>query len=1071
MGHVCAIHGWDYCLTERAGEDGRRQIVCAQTGRLVARVGSAVPTKSAAARRAEPPPAKPEWGRAAQWGEAIAQTIFDGRYAGRPVYLDLDEDVLRSMAALLDPPPEDPEEDLVKAVASALDLRRRRWLKPAVDRLVFWERSHGSGPPPVLAVLAVLVLAAEKMRSSEDMSSRNYYGRLCVDVFGLDSAERDRIAHGFRQDVELLFGALNEWLDREEGARGLPTARPGHSTYRYVGYPVSQALLREGDRERISQFFVFYGLTPGTVVASDDLRRLLVDFHSRSRGALGSNLSRIIASGGEALSRLTELVADELASWDGEASAGRAGTAADVSDLRLALTFGGFPHPQLRLSLVVRHPDGQRGWAADADAEQILGQRGRGELRPLGEGWSLIETHGQPVWDVVLSQSLRIRVGERSLERAPRRVVVLRHDPALSRWVEVDRVAAGEDATILATEQAAPGVVRALRDSARPGWDRKRGFGGLPPGWELFTGVQVLAPHQQTGSADLAALMPAARGSLTLGGGLRLPGQPRRWHAQDPPEIRLSVLDGRPVRVTVHPLRRLDGRVPGDPIELGSHESVAIITLKGLDLPAGDYRVDVVDAQTGASVLPSATVRLRDGNHLAVTRIAAEPLRLGHTAGAPAAGLTAIAAPKPPYLSGGMTVGEPRSEAPLPSSQPPVVPGWVVARAAPLAVDVSDRPVPSAPPPCFDTGAHRFDLDEAGRRAGLLDAACTYCGKRKFFPTRPVREGEWEQRLAALLGRMTRSVSVSALEGVDAPDLSPDVVLDALTHLREGTAAELDTVLRAGYDAVEAHTLRRNLEALGHIEIERGGDLEPTRWCVTPSTLVVLPITGKGVTAVLAGARNGALVEALRAATAALGAGVAVDVQPGVAPVRISVHAGTVDVLRAVAHRVRDAGVDLRLCAGAAESAVRIMRPARDLVSVLPRRPAPHKAAVRRLDLATVTWKRVSSMDRPGAYRVDLGYRALHCLRTEDDIVAGMVRTGPQEVIKHCAAALLRRPILMAYTDHQVITPAHVGLPGLLERAAVLCSGFVAEERTNGQRIYRDVPDHIAGALAARLSA
>src|SRR5690606_28263414 len=112
-----------------------------------------------------------------------------------------------------------------------------------------------------------------------------------------------------------------------------------------------------------------------------------------------------------------------------------------------------------------------------------------------------------------------------------------------------------------------------------------------------------------------------------------------------------------------------------------------------------------------------------------------------------------------------------------------------------------------------------------------------------------------------------------------------------------------------------------------------------------------------------------------------------------------------------------------------------------------------------------------SSMDRPGAYRVDLGYRALHCLRTEDDIVAGMVRTGPQEVIKHCAAALLRRPILMAYTDHQVITPAHVGLPGLLERAAVLCSGFVAEERTNGQRIYRDVPDHIAGALAARLSA
>lgn len=76
--------------------------------------------------------------------------------------------------------------------------------------------------------------------------------------------EKRHFEQGYRRFGERYWGALNKWLEGEDGLRGLPTAvAVGH---RYVGLPISQVLVREADRERLPHFFIYAGFPPGAVV-------------------------------------------------------------------------------------------------------------------------------------------------------------------------------------------------------------------------------------------------------------------------------------------------------------------------------------------------------------------------------------------------------------------------------------------------------------------------------------------------------------------------------------------------------------------------------------------------------------------------------------------------------------------------------------------------------------------------------------------------------------------------------------------------------------------------------------
>lgn len=1075
---MCPIHAVEDCLERRPADDGGRLIVCGETGYAVQRQS---PTAPRPARSASPSTGSADgrggsaaWGRVTEWDAAIEATILSGQYAGQPVYLDIEEDELAGMARHVGISPDEAEQAMIEDVSSVLALDQRRWLAPAVARLEEWERAGASGPPPILAVLGVLVLAAERMRGDEDMAGHNYYGRLCIDVLGLPEEDRDKVAFGFRRDAARLFEALNAWLEDEEGARGLPTAMQGATTKRYVHYPISQALLRAGDRDRLLELFAYYGLTPGSALPLDDLARLLSDYADRGSSRLGANLVRIVRSGRESLLRLAELVAAELESWDGTVP-GRvsAQDLADVADLRLAGSLSGFPRRALRLALVIQASDEATTWSAvDGAAELVGGQEGT--LRPLAPGWRLVETPGQPVWSSVLTGTTAVSMDDDTLLRRPRRVVALRWDDALSRWIEVERVGAGEDALLLVAESASGLVAEALEECARPGWRQDREMPGLPRGWVAFLQVQTMCAPTST-HRDLSPLVASDQGSLTLGGGLRLPGQPRRWHRRVPPEIRLSLANHEKVRLTVRPVRDQDR---GQPREWSRDVlGVGVSSLEDAGLSAGDYVVQAFVAGSSEPLL-KATLRLRDGDRLAISRVAMTPRDLGYEHDGPGLGLGAAPVEGDAALRGGL-VGKGLSDAMPPAaaadrpSRLPDVPPWSLERRSPSQPDLVEAQEGASAPDCFMTGAHRYVLPTAKRgrpNKGLIEGRCSSCGKRSYWPTRPVPKGQWATKRRELIKRLQPTVDVRSVRQVNNDaGIPPEVVLDALTHLRDGTASDLDTVLRAGLDALGANQLARDLEALGHLEVERDDTLQPFAWRVAPPALSVLPGgSERSLTAVLTGARPPRLLEDLPEAAEMLGLEVEWTEQPRAAPPRIAVR-GSAAAITETASLLGSREWPVTVSVGAAWVCVRLMPSLRDLIERLPATRPPSRSRVRRLDLGSIRWHDTLAMSAPGAYRVDLGYRSFQCLRTTADVERGVIRAGPQELVKHAAVAALGRQPLCAFSGGEMSTPGLVGLPGLLERAAVLCSGLVAEERTDGRRVYVDVPEPLAREVFQRL--
>ena len=156
------------------------------------------------------------------------------------------------------------------------------------------------------------------------------------------------------------------------------------------------------------------------------------------------------------------------------------------------------------------------------------------------------------------------------MSRFPRRVAPFRHDDLLNAYVECERVQLGEDCLLLVKDdKGLPGAVRdVLTRVARPGFSEHAAFPGLPGGWVLFTGVQVVSvPDREPAGTDLNALVPLLSAQLAFAGGTKLPGQLRKWSSLDPPEVRAVAQGASRLTVRLVPLHDA-GCAPGDTARL-----------------------------------------------------------------------------------------------------------------------------------------------------------------------------------------------------------------------------------------------------------------------------------------------------------------------------------------------------------------------------------------------------------------------------------------------------------------------------------------------------------------------
>ena len=188
-----------------------------------------------------------------EWNKAIAEYFVNGISSGATVYLSVDEETLMHIGSEFEKSEAnhvDWVEDFTEAVRSEC----------VIDNQVYLERISDYQFDPIprsVAFLAAMVLAAHRMvaEDTEDatIAQINYFTRL-RQVLGL-LPEKGGRPDGLRPAgiEENLWKVWEWWLVRNGW---FPSAERGKGVaYAYINYPLSQALLRKGDKEALERLF------------------------------------------------------------------------------------------------------------------------------------------------------------------------------------------------------------------------------------------------------------------------------------------------------------------------------------------------------------------------------------------------------------------------------------------------------------------------------------------------------------------------------------------------------------------------------------------------------------------------------------------------------------------------------------------------------------------------------------------------------------------------------------------------------------------------------------------------
>ena len=566
------------------------------------------------------------WGRYARLNDAVAEEFFGDGAAGRPAYLDLETDSQARIVKRMG------ENTGVEADELILEVVRETLPAPDSRGGLFgghvgitsrWEREGSSAAPPCIGILAVLSLVAERMKQAEGFAGSNYYGRL-LQALHIGVEFRDRVGRDFRRDTPLLWNALNAWLEDCGGRRGLPTA-VAFDRRRFIGLPLSQALVRYQDRLRLPTMFAQFGLQPGQRISVTTMQELLAEWIPNSQ--ITPSLKRLW-SRQFTKQRISEVVCAELEGWDGVVPEELKPAGHRLDNLFLAAELRVHPRPGLELLLLARR-DGESesqsrpvvlSAGASGAATKALGRLDEKMcLQPLpGSKWEAVAPSGLISYAglLVANVSLEVCADGSVRTRRARRLVLLKRLEADHLYVEVRRAELLETYIVLAVSELTVEVRDVLDSSARKGWREvsHETMAGLPPGWTAFLDVQL---ERITGGSmeELAPLQPIARTHLALGGGLPLPGI-NVWHRDRLPELRVVVeKDGGTDLVDVRavPTRYLDGRKESI-VRIAELDGAGVVELsKVCKLRDGDFRIVVASTRTN-HMLATASLRVRSGS-------------------------------------------------------------------------------------------------------------------------------------------------------------------------------------------------------------------------------------------------------------------------------------------------------------------------------------------------------------------------------------------------------------------------------------------------------------------------
>lgn len=445
------------------------------------------------------------------WNRAISKKFYNSKQSQKPVYLYVDDQCLQDIALDNALPLESAREDFIQAVKTWIrfkDNKSQPFFKFFQWRI--WETKMRDDPtelPPFIALLGFCVLAATEMNVNDslEVTSRNYYVRLnellCLSRRGQPS--------GF-DEIENIWVRLNQWLkDDLQGKLGLPTAT--NSLYgRYVGYPISQALMRRTDIDELPDFYHWCGLGPCEAsVDSAFFKQQLEIWANRTTCSFSTQLQHAFTENKKQhIQAVSEMALAHYQIWDGSKTIRRDGTR--TADIIIQLfqpnrrSFELALHPRAPLDF----PEGQYG------AETLSREVSTEWFQPLGECYLA-------QW--LLRRPIELQNGRYRLKLDNLSLVPLRQDPTsdLGGWLACNRVALGEKHLLLCHQSLQAQVESYLTQYAEPGWATLYSRNAIYKNWFCFANVRI-TKISSTISGEMDCLVPTKQVGIRLSGGLIL---------------------------------------------------------------------------------------------------------------------------------------------------------------------------------------------------------------------------------------------------------------------------------------------------------------------------------------------------------------------------------------------------------------------------------------------------------------------------------------------------------------------------------------------------------------------
>lgn len=1006
----------------------------------------------------------------ADWNDALAKAFFSPEHSGQLVYLDKDD--LAFEAAYLSLGLNSSEaavESLSQAVRSVLcwqkscretfaefDMLTRRWV---YQRNAARNKKQPVKAPPLIALLMVLSIAAEKMQSTAshtEVGAGSYYVQL-ERTLGIPASESKRLRHSFTISSEAYWEALSVWLEDFAGEKGLPSAYA--LMYRYVGLPISQALIRDTERRNIDRFFEEQGLIPGIALAHAEMFAAL-DVWLTQSGSSANQALRLIWAKAANQDRVTELALAQFAAWQGPKVVGprSSGTA---RTLRCVLSWRNerkLVKTTAKFGLVVTQgvPEDRTGRVLGVD-----GIESQVSFKPAGNntyGVSFDE-HQIDAGSLVGLPVTIVTSDEEKICRTPKRIALFIRDALTASYVEIDRMVAGAETRILVKDDSkfVDRVEEILKDTTDRSYRMISGGNeGIPAGWVAFVDVISLrAPNPNLlDHTDFGAFEPRLTTQMSLQGGLRLPGRTRRWSSIEPMSLIITSEESKSVELY---------RIERDPESLRTTDVLLqanIIPPAKLNIHAlADGHSDFsLSLRRGSKTLQNMQIKLRHAD----SDDAADPDELrsiAHAVGTELWPLKAVesAAGVTGWVMGSM-IDAKGFEGELSALGIPEKISWAGPRNLSKGRAVLSLPKPGEKS-CIETGAHRFNVptfDGRYPKTRWMYANCLMCGLSKRYPTR--RRDAEKKDLANCRARKR------------LPKMSPKrrtpkltAMLDALMFLGEGSRRDFSVLARQLEDsALFERQLLMSLEALAFIEIERDDSMEVVAWeCLYQG------IAGSDRGDWLpTGPWSGNLIKEMSECISKA-SGFLTEV--GTDSLKIIHFSGISKGQLADALEEYVDGDSVTSLSG--RRIAEVLPPMSSIVKQLPRSVFPFAPKYEYFLVESAQWVESEFAEIPGLYRIPRFHGSGYYLRTHEDIAAGMSAKIWAELGKHLAANILKRP-LIAYNagSEQLHVPVGADLPGLYGRAAVLASGNLPDSEVRINSItYSGISSETAAIIGRKV--